>query len=395
MASVFISYAREDKLFVRMLTGALEADNHNVWVDFDDIPFAVDWWDEITRGIEAADAVLFVISKEALESRYCALEVNHARSNNKRLVPLLYRPTTEVEIPPDIAKLNWVDIREDVPGGFDEAFVNLTRTLDTDIEASREHTRLLTRAREWERRGHNPNLLLRGDDLAESLRLLKRQDLTPLQREYLEAGSASETRRQLIWRFAWGFAGGFVGLGFLIVSFFIGGRFFGWQSVAMAVAIGEVAAISLGLLAMFAGTLPEPWARRLPVPLRIVLCLLLGFGPWWGYHWVILSIGKEFDLALISGIVGMAGGFILRLIFNLSGWLAFALTSALIYLPIYLFNNFAPYIYDVAISPLINFREAAQVLTVGLPMALMIALGANAQAVWREGQSLFKRLRQA
>ena len=45
MPDVFISYSRKDKAFVEKLVTALEAKKRDVWVDFEDIPFASEWWD--------------------------------------------------------------------------------------------------------------------------------------------------------------------------------------------------------------------------------------------------------------------------------------------------------------------------------------------------------------
>lgn len=83
MPDVFISYSRRDKAFAQQVVTALTDQHYDVWVDFEDIPFATDWWEEICAGIESADAVIFIISPDSLESDYCRLEVNHAVKNKK------------------------------------------------------------------------------------------------------------------------------------------------------------------------------------------------------------------------------------------------------------------------------------------------------------------------
>src|SRR5262245_51645370 len=55
MTDVFISYSRKDTGFVRRLHDALAAQSRAAWVDWEDIPRAADWMDEINRGIDAAD----------------------------------------------------------------------------------------------------------------------------------------------------------------------------------------------------------------------------------------------------------------------------------------------------------------------------------------------------
>ncbi|HEX2908956.1 MAG TPA: toll/interleukin-1 receptor domain-containing protein, partial [Phototrophicaceae bacterium] len=73
MPDVFISYSRKDKEFVRRLVKRLADQNYDVWVDFEDIPAATDWWAEICQGIEGSHTTLYVISPDSLESEYCGL----------------------------------------------------------------------------------------------------------------------------------------------------------------------------------------------------------------------------------------------------------------------------------------------------------------------------------
>ena len=87
-ANVFISYSRRNKEFVQKLHGALEATGREVWVDWENIPFAVDWWQEIQLGIELADTFVFVLSPDSVASKVCRQEIDEAVKHNKRLVPV-------------------------------------------------------------------------------------------------------------------------------------------------------------------------------------------------------------------------------------------------------------------------------------------------------------------
>ena len=51
MPNMFISYSRKDKEFAEKLVKALEAEGRDIWIDYEDIPFASEWWDEICSGI--------------------------------------------------------------------------------------------------------------------------------------------------------------------------------------------------------------------------------------------------------------------------------------------------------------------------------------------------------
>ena len=91
MTDVFISYSRKDKAFVQVLNQALVESQYDAWVDWEDIPPAANWWQEIERGIEAANTFIFVISPDAISSRICSDEIAHAARCCKRMIPIVYR----------------------------------------------------------------------------------------------------------------------------------------------------------------------------------------------------------------------------------------------------------------------------------------------------------------
>jgi hypothetical protein len=70
-ADAFLSYAREDSEVVGLLTDGLEGRGKAVWVDTEEIPFSVSWRERAHAGIEAAKAVVFVLSEHWLGSPAC------------------------------------------------------------------------------------------------------------------------------------------------------------------------------------------------------------------------------------------------------------------------------------------------------------------------------------
>jgi len=177
MADVFISYAHEDEEFVRKLRDRLEERKRKAWIDDYDIPpLAEEWLEEVHAGIESADTFAFVISEDSVNSRWCKAELSHAVKNNKRLAPILHREVDDDEaVPTDLRKHQWIKFRQ--TDDFEEAFQKLVRALDMDLEWVQAHTRLLTRAREWEKTGRDSSLLLRGKELnaAEALQAQERE----------------------------------------------------------------------------------------------------------------------------------------------------------------------------------------------------------------------------
>src|SRR5262249_56212095 len=95
-----------------MLGDALAAQKREVWVDWKDIPLTAEWQREILTNIEKADNFIFVISPESAASPNCKKEIDHAVANNKRMVPILYRPVPDKAIPEALGKFQRIDFTD-------------------------------------------------------------------------------------------------------------------------------------------------------------------------------------------------------------------------------------------------------------------------------------------
>src|SRR6266487_1121314 len=91
VADIFISYSREDRIFVEKLYETLLIFDVTAWIDLKDIPPTAEFMQEIYLGIESANNFLFIVSPKSVTSEICNLEVAHAIENNKRVIPILYR----------------------------------------------------------------------------------------------------------------------------------------------------------------------------------------------------------------------------------------------------------------------------------------------------------------
>jgi hypothetical protein len=194
-ANVFISYSRRNKEFVQELHGALEATGREVWVDWENIPVAVDWWQEIQLGIELADTFVFVLSPDSVASKICGQEIEEALKHNKRLVPVVCQDVQPDQVHPELARLNWIFLRPQ--DDFQKGLKNLLEALDQDLDYVRTHTRILIRALEWDRNGQDSSYLLRGADLERANRYLaqgKDQEPRPtaLHHQYVIASAEAE-----------------------------------------------------------------------------------------------------------------------------------------------------------------------------------------------------------
>ncbi len=177
MTYAFISYSRKDKQFVQKLHEALSQEK-NIWVDWEDIPPTAEWRQEIGEGIEAAENVIFVISPDFVASSECDKELEHAIKNNKRLVPIVCREVEANSVRLELSKLNWIFFRE--TDDFDSSLQSLRKALETDLAYVKEHTRLLTRAIEWNHKKRDLSRLLRGRSLKEAQQwLVQSRDKDP------------------------------------------------------------------------------------------------------------------------------------------------------------------------------------------------------------------------
>ncbi len=226
---VFISYSRKDKEFVRRLDEALTARGRQAWVDWEGIRPTEEFMQAIYRAIEGADTFVFVLTPDSVASEVCGREVAHAAALNKRMIPIVARDVDAKAVPDPLAKLNWIFCRES--DDFEAAVTLLVSALDTDLEWIRDHTRLLTRALEWETNKKSRSFVLRGEDLRSAEQWLaqagadKERQPTALQTEYIIASRKAAAKLQRL-------ITGAIGVG-LIVS--IGLTILAWTQRQQAV----------------------------------------------------------------------------------------------------------------------------------------------------------------
>ena len=156
----------------------------------------------IYGAIEGADTFIFVLTPDSIASVVCGREIAHAAANNKRMVPIVAREVNAKAVPEALAKLNWIFCRDG--DDFEKATDTLISALDTDLKWVHAHTRLLTRAIEWNANGKNNSFVLRGEDLRSAEQWLaeagaqKERQPTALQTEYIIASRKAAARRQRI-----------------------------------------------------------------------------------------------------------------------------------------------------------------------------------------------------
>jgi len=201
---VFISYSRADSDLARKLNNELQLQGKTTWFDQESIASGADFAREIEQGIQSSDNFLFILSPPAVNSPYCAMEVEYAAKLNKRFVTLLHRSVNSAELHPELAKVQWIDFNQN-DGDFNANFNQLVRTLDTDREHLQNHTKWSQRAWEWQQKKKTKDLLLRGSELAiaevwlKDIQEQKKQPVaTELQKAYIAESSAEKRKNKML-----------------------------------------------------------------------------------------------------------------------------------------------------------------------------------------------------
>lgn len=215
MADIFISYARSNGEFVIPLAQSLTEQRLDVWIDFEDIPYTVDWWRRICQGIDNANNFAVIISEDWIASEICNEEFGHARESGKRIIPIIYQQIEDVKAATltrqwshqdrslaeehwmELQKLNWIDCKKLDFQGVVQALITAA---GQDIAYTDKHTQIHTSAQEWEAKGRDNSFLLTGKQIDEaegwlSQSVSKSPSPTPLQMDYIATSRRVQVRQ--------------------------------------------------------------------------------------------------------------------------------------------------------------------------------------------------------
>jgi len=162
-AKVFLSYSRKDAAFADELVAGLQACGFEAYIDREDIAPGEAWETRLSGLIAEADTVVYVISPHSVNSEQCHWEVTETLRMSKRLLPVVWEPVPEAQMPKELSRLNFVFF--DGGKSFARGLADLAQALRVDVGWIREHSRLGALARRWDARGRPDEALLRGEEL--------------------------------------------------------------------------------------------------------------------------------------------------------------------------------------------------------------------------------------
>ncbi|MEM7351676.1 MAG: toll/interleukin-1 receptor domain-containing protein, partial [Acidobacteriota bacterium] len=89
MSAIFISHSsRDDAVAAELRERLAEQGHHSVFLDFDPavgIPAGRDWERELYLRLRACQAVVVLCSEHSMASRWCFVEITHAKAFGKHI----------------------------------------------------------------------------------------------------------------------------------------------------------------------------------------------------------------------------------------------------------------------------------------------------------------------
>ncbi|MCA1995287.1 MAG: toll/interleukin-1 receptor domain-containing protein, partial [Coleofasciculus sp. S288] len=204
LTQVFISHSEKDNVMVEKIGKSLMREGLTIWTNRTDIKTGTEFQDEINQGIEQADNVVYLISADSIQSKYCQDELAHAFAHNKRIISLLIESIDIEQLLPQIRALQFIDFTgcEDAEK-YRIATDKLLKALNQDTYYYEQHKFLLVKALKWLRQNRNPSILLRGYNLQHTEAWLKAAKVRtehpplPLHEEFIAESTNQPTESSL------------------------------------------------------------------------------------------------------------------------------------------------------------------------------------------------------
>lgn len=161
----FISYSRVDVARADELVAALRQQGLECLMD-KGLPGGEKWKAELETLIASADAVVFLVSPDSMQSPWCRWELALVARFSKRLVPVVVDPVPVETLPQEIGEIQLLALDE---GPIAEASAaTLADAVTRDRAWLLQHTMLAEQAAAWRASSSSSDRLLRGAALREA-----------------------------------------------------------------------------------------------------------------------------------------------------------------------------------------------------------------------------------
>jgi len=104
----FISYPHKEREWVRRFVEALEQHNLKIWYDEKIIPPGEPFVEKLREGLRNSNAMIYIVTLEALNSRWALMELGGALGLKKKIIPLVAEDVPIGELVPPIRRRRWL-----------------------------------------------------------------------------------------------------------------------------------------------------------------------------------------------------------------------------------------------------------------------------------------------
>ena len=111
LTQVFICHNENDHQETEKFVKALNREGITTWTNKTDIQSGKEFQEEINKGIEGADNLVYLLSPNSVSCPYCKRELAHALKYNKRIIPILIESIDLSTIPVEIKDVQFIDLR--------------------------------------------------------------------------------------------------------------------------------------------------------------------------------------------------------------------------------------------------------------------------------------------
>lgn len=211
---------------------------------------------------------------------------------------------------------------------------------------------------------------------------------------------------QNVWRFVFALIGAGISMAIHVFATFRSEAIFNADRWGKTISIGLTFGMFVAILVFVAGEFSSRVRGFWPWWARVALSAVTGFAwgtlTWGAFTWFFFNYKPDWDVMAFGGI-GLALGFVLTAAFNWRGWAAVLVTAAATYIPIYVMFRFfwtgelllpIPFSANVLLNPsaILYYDYPEYIYTLAIPTVLLIAIGGHAQALWRDGRLLARRI---
>ncbi|SEG76731.1 TIR domain-containing protein [Bosea lathyri] len=133
--SVFVSYAQQDRATAQLLAMRLQDVGMDVWLDTSVQPGEV-WRDVVDRKLGMSDYFIALISSASVNSKHFHEEVlrrDFIRGLSDRSIPIIPILLDDVEVPPSMRDILYLDFRADPRAAMERLVATLAPAIDIDF----------------------------------------------------------------------------------------------------------------------------------------------------------------------------------------------------------------------------------------------------------------------